>query len=120
MISHKNGLMNTTGREVKIMIRDLGHIPSKKNYHYPLKNGGLGIDKEIKVRMERIENAILFALYSESQIIGSETHSECLKRLRMLLSGLLDDSIREVPAGSWDVEYVPKGDEGCLIEINIL
>lgn len=80
--------------------------PSKKNHHFPLKNGGLGIDKEIKERMKQLENDILSQLYSECQIIEGETHSECWKRLRTLLSGLLDDSINEIPKGGWDVQRV--------------
>ncbi len=87
------------------------NIVSKKNYHFPRADGGLCIDKRVKLKMERLENAILSALYSESQIDGNETHSECWKRLRTLLCGLSDDSIREIPAGSWDVERVaPEAD----------
>lgn len=109
-----------SSNKLTLRITGLGHIPSKKNYHYPLEGGGLGIDKEVKQRMDRIENAILFALYSKCQTTGSETPSECLKQLRTHLSGLSDDSIREIPSGAWDVEYVEKGQEGCVIEIELL
>ncbi len=95
-------------------------VPSKKNHHFPLANGGLGIDKAIKLRMNDLENGILSALCSESQMTASETPLECLRRLQTLLSGLLDDSIREIPTGSWGVEYVPKGQEGVIIEITPL
>lgn len=105
------------GSSLRLEVKGIGHCPSKKNYHFPSSNGGLLIDPAIKQRMAMLEAAILCALYSEYQIVGSETHSECWKRLRTLLSGLCDDSIREIPTGSWDVEYVPKGQEGILIEI---
>lgn len=103
-----------------LSVRGIGHIPSKKNYHYPSQSGALLIDKPIKERMQHLENAILSALYSESQIVGNETHSECWKRLRTLLSGLSDDSIREIPDGSWSTKYVPKGEEGADIEIEVI
>lgn len=67
--------------------------------------------------MQRLENAILFELYSASQTGASGIVSECLKPLQTLLSGLCDDSIKEIPSGSWDVEYVPKGEEGLDILI---
>lgn len=67
--------------------------------------------------MDILENGIVFALYSLSRTIGAGTHSECLKRLRTALCELSDDSIREVPAGDWDVRYVPKGEEGLEITI---
>lgn len=67
-----------------------------------------------------LENAILSALLSEYRIKENETHLECLKRLRTALSGLCDDSIREIPSGSWNVEYVEKGSEGVLIEIETI
>ena len=101
-------------------VKGLGHVPSKKNYHYPRPDGGLLIDKSVKLRMQRLENAILSALLSESQIIAKETHSECLKRLRTLLSGLCDDSIREISEGKWRVEYVPKEQEGISITITLI
>ena len=101
-------------------VKGLGHVPSKKNYHFPRPDGGLLIDKSVRLKMRRLENAILSALLSESQIIGKETHSECWKRLRTLLSGLCDDSIREIPEGKWRVEYVPKGQEGVEIGIVLI
>lgn len=105
-------------------VSGIGHIPSKKNYHYPGKNGRVLIDKPIKERMQILENGILCALYSLCRTEGSEMDSECLKQLRMRLSeqlkGLSDDSIREVPEFSFGVEYVEKGQEGVRIEIQHL
>lgn len=105
------------GNGISLIVKGIGHIPSKKNHHFPRKDGGLLIDKKIKERMRQLENAMLSALYSKSQIIGSETHSECLSRLRMFLSKLSDDSVREIPKGSWEVEYVNPGEEGVTITI---
>lgn len=72
---------------------------------------------QTKERMDRLEKAMLFALYSLCPTGASGTPSECWKPLQTLLSGLCDDSIREIPAGSWTVEYVPKGEEGINVEI---
>jgi len=110
---------------VTVLVTGIGHTPSFKNHKRAIKDSKSGklrtlTDPDVAKRVERLENAILSALYSESQIIGSETHSECWRRLRTLLSGLSDDSIREIPAGSWDVEYVPQGQEGVIIEITRL
>lgn len=67
--------------------------------------------------MNRLENAILFALYSSCQTDSREMDLECRKQLQTLLSGLSDDSLKEIPRSSFDVEYVAKGEEGVIIEI---
>lgn len=100
-------------------------VPCFKNRKRIAKNKRSGKSflrtrEDIKERMQHLENAILSELYSESQIVGSETHSECWKRLRTALSELCDDSIREIPCGSWDVEFVPKGSEGVTLVITEL
>lgn len=105
---------------VQLIVTGIGHCPSKKNKHYSGINGRILMDKKTKARMQSLESAILSELYSASQIRGNETHLECLKRLRTLLSSLCDDSIREIPAGSWAVEYVEKGQEGAEIIISTL
>jgi hypothetical protein len=94
-----------------------GHVPSFKNHKHSSRSGFVYTDPKIKRRMAILENSILCGLYSSSQTNGSETPSECWKRLRTLLSGLCDDSIREIPCGSWGVEYVSKGSEGVRITI---
>lgn len=97
-------------------------VPSFKNNKRAVIQKGKKFAKPItdpktKERMLHLENAMLSALYSDSQIIGNETHSECWKRLRTVLSGLSDDSVREIPSGSWDSFVVGKGFEGVKIEI---
>lgn len=114
--------MKNDNGNVTLKVTGLGHIPSFKNRKMAVRDHTNGKLKtvsppEVKLRMERLENAIVSALYSESQIVGNETHSECWKRLRTVLSGLCDDSIKEIPCGSWDVEYVDAGEEGIVIEI---
>lgn len=112
--------------ESKIVLEIIGQqVPAFKNSKRSILDSQTGLQrtltpKKMKLRMDRLENAMLSALYSESQIIGNETHSECWKRLRTALCGLLDDSIREIPRGEWDVEYVAKGKEGARIEITRL
>lgn len=75
---------------------------------------------KIKKRMDVLESAILSRLYSTAQTIEGETHSECLRRLRTVLSGLSDDSLQEIPNGSWRTEDVAKGAEGITIIIEEL
>lgn len=99
--------------------------PSFKNSKRAIKDRNSGkmrtlTPAKIKARMDELENAILSALYSGSQIIEGETHSECWKRLRTVLSGLSDDSIQEIPCGSWAVEFTSKENEGVTIELTLL
>lgn len=113
--------MNTT-ESVRLEVMGLGEVPSFKNRKIAIKDSSSGklrtlTEPSIKERMDRMENAIVFALYSESQIREGETHSECLKRLRTYLCGLYDDSIHQIPQGEWDVVFVPKGEEGFEITI---
>jgi hypothetical protein len=105
---------------VRLVVRTGFNIPSKKNKHFPLTNGGLGIDKAVKQKMAHLESSILSALYSWCPTGASATDSECRKQLRTLLYSLSDDSIREIPEASFGVEYVPAGEEGCIIEITVL
>ena len=93
------------------------HVPSKKNRHYQLTNGRLGIDLKVKERMNRLERAIALGLYSYVQTIEKGTASGCLKQLQTLLSKLSDDSVREIPEFSFGVRYVEPGFEGVEIEI---
>lgn len=93
------------------------HLPSFKNHKHSGRNGHVYTDTRVKSLMERLENAMLCGLYSESQIKGNETPSECWKRLRTALSGLCDDSVREIPECSFATEFVEYGEEGVQIEI---
>lgn len=119
MPNSDNALNKPTGN--RIVLEVCGHqIPSFKNRKHSGKNGFVYTEPQIKQRMAQIENAMLSALFSECQIIANETHSECWKRLRIALSGLSDDSILEIPEGSWAIERCEKGSEGIRIEITTL
>lgn len=121
LCSTKGGASNPMdpGPKMVVLTVRLGcHIPSKKNHHYPSADGRrVLIDQSVRLRMKQLEEAILSELYSLSVIIGGETPSACLKPLQTLLSGLCDDSIKEIPSGSWGVRRVPKGQEGVEISI---
>lgn len=115
--------MNST--KIVLTIKGVGVIPAFKNRKRAIQDRNTGkmrtlTEPSIKKRMDRIENAILFALYSLCATADAETQQECLKQLRIALSGLSDDSIRELPQGSWGTEYVKKGEEGAMITIEQL
>lgn len=74
-------------------------------------------EPEVKQRMQELEDAIAFALFSACQTGANETHLGCSKRLRTALSGLFDDSVREIPCGSWDTFLVDPEFEGIEITI---
>ncbi len=107
---------------ILLEIKGVGHIPSFKNRKRAIMDRSTGkmrtlTEPSVKKRMENLESAIVCELFSVSQTIENATPSECLKPLRTLLCGLSDDSIREIPCGSWDVKYVQPGEEGVTIEI---
>jgi len=108
-----------------LKIRGIDHIPSFKNRKraiFDVKKGHMRTltPASVKKRMDSLENAIVSALYSACQISEDVMHSECLKRLRTALSGLCDDSIKEIPCGDWDTIYVPNGEEGADILVERL
>ena len=87
------------------------NIPSFKNRKraIPTKSGKFRTltEPKVKQRMEQLENAIVSALYSACQTASGGTDSECLKRARIALSGLSDDSWREIPESSFLVTHDP-------------
>jgi hypothetical protein len=99
-------------------------IPSFKNHKRAVQRSDGTLKtitrKDIKKRMTELETAIVSALYSECQTIGSGTASECLRAWRIALSGLCDDSLNQVPEFSFSVEYVDEASQGVVIEIEKL
>ena len=105
----------------RVVLRVKGqHVPSFKNRKHSNRRGQVYCESKIKERMRWLEDAILSALYSTSPTDGSAMPLECLKARRTLLSGLSDDSVQEIPCGSWHTEYVQAGEEGVTIVINRL
>jgi hypothetical protein len=110
------------GDKIVFRIKVPGEIPSFKNRKTAILDSASGkmrtlTQKSVKERMDRMESAIVSQLYSISHPTESATPLECLKQLRTFLSGLSDDSIREIPCGSWDVQRCKKGEEGATIII---
>lgn len=111
---------NLTAVTLKVVTGD--HIPSFKNTKRSGTNPATGkhvtyTPKQIKQRMAQLENRIVSALYSSSQMQKSGTDSECQKQLRTVLCGLYDDSIKQIPEFSFAVRYVEPGLEGVEIII---
>jgi hypothetical protein len=101
---------------VSLLVKGL-HIPSFKNHKHSNRNGSVYTDPRVKRLMTQLESGMLSGLYSASQTGENVTGSECLKQLRTALSGLSDDSIREIPECSFVTEYVAKGEEGVELKI---
>lgn len=102
-----------------------GTVPSHKNSKFATTSQRSGKPEifgnpEVRQRMKVLEGAIVSALYSSSPTTGGATGSAWLKQLRTALSGLCDDSLREIPESSFGVEYVETGSEGVKIEIEEL
>lgn len=100
-------------------------IPSFKNRKRIGRNKKTGqpimfTDPKNKSRCEALESGILSALYSYNPTGDAKTATACQSQLRTLLSGLLDDSLNQIPEGTFGVEYVEKGMEGVRIEIEEL
>jgi hypothetical protein len=100
----------------RILVKGM-HIPSFKNHKHSNRQGRVYTDPRVKKLMSRLESSILSVLYSESRISANETDSECWKRLRTALSGLSDDSLREIPECSFTTKRVTRGEEGVDIYI---
>jgi hypothetical protein len=98
-------------------------VPSFKNTKRAILDRNTGLQRtltpaKIKQRMDRLEKAIVFALYSCCPTASGVTDSACLKQLRTALSGLSDDSLKEIPEFSFGWRTVPKGEEGVEIIID--
>lgn len=105
-----------------LRVRGAGEIPSFKNTKRAIRDRKTGklrtlTPGPIKQRMQAIEDAILSELCSASRTIVSGTLLACWKPLPIALSGLCDDSTREIPQGSWDTVQVEPGEEGADIFI---
>jgi hypothetical protein len=105
-----------------VEIKGWGHVPSFKNAKRMCFNRKTGkpfpvTEKRVKQWMDNSEDSIVSQLFSMCQTTADETQPECLKQLQTFLSGLSDDSVREIPEGSWSVLKVPAGCEGVSILI---
>jgi hypothetical protein len=116
--------VNPSENAIPICIRVItgDHVPSFKNTKRSILDSNTGHQRtltpgNIKKRMVQLENRIVSALHSSCQTPGRETDLECLKRLRIALCGLCDDSLMEIPEFSFAVKYVEPGLEGVEIEI---
>jgi hypothetical protein len=101
------------------------NVPSFKNSKRAILDANTGqmrtlTPKAVKIRMDKLETAILCALYSWSATGERETALECRRQLRIALSGLSDDSLEIIPELSFGVRYVERGQEGVEIEIERL
>lgn len=105
------------------------HIPSFKNSKRwitklpngkPLKRPLLITSPEFQQWKEKAAQSLESQLLSTCQT-GSDATQQVRSRLFAILSLLpVDDSVTDLPEGSWKVEKVPAGEEGCKIVIERL
>lgn len=93
------------------------NLCSFKNRKRVTKRGGLITDPDVKRRQDRLEAHILLSFYFASPTGEHETDLDSLRALRTLLSGLCDDSLKQIPEFSFAVEYVKPEDAGVQITI---
>lgn len=113
------------GRILVLRVVTGDNVCSFKNSKRSILDNRTGLQRTLtpkatKLRMNQLESAIVSALYSSCQMPGGETDLECLRQLRTVLSGLLDDSLKEIPEFSFGVRYVEPGAEGVEITIESL
>lgn len=99
------------------------HLPSKKNFHFPGKNGRVLIDKPIKLRIEKIERDIVSQLLSLCQTDGVVMPMECWPPCLIALltqSPPFDDHWESIPEIHINSLICEKGKEGVRIEIKEL
>ena len=119
---------NSPNKPLKLVVR-CGVIPSFKNRKRLAINSTTGkpfnyTDKSTKKRMQVIESSILSALYSLCQTENAGTGMECQRPLLIALSerlkDLTDDSLNQIPCGSFETRMVARGMEGVEITIEEL
>lgn len=113
---------NPRSEGIRLSVTGIGHVIPFKNRKRAIldrKTGKMRTLTEPKVAqwMERATEAIVLKLFSSCQTGDAATQRECLSQLRTFLCGLSDDSVKQLPMGSWEVEYVEKGDEGFELVI---
>lgn len=111
---------NHSSPPIVLKIQGLGHVPSKKNHHYPLTNGGVGLDKEIRQWMRRAQTSIESQLLSLWQTSEPGMEMECIRPVLISLltrSPKFDDNWKVIP--KHEVSCVPclKGMQGATITI---
>lgn len=99
-----------------IVITGVGHIPSFKNHKRICKNR-LIVDPKVGRKMKRITQLITSALRLNFQtdVYGMPTAPSLPSWIASSVP--LDDSVAWLPSISVNVEYVPEGQEGALIQI---
>ncbi len=104
------------------------HIPSKKNnklmmtqlHGRPLKRPMMITKPEYQEWTERAVHHLESQLLSKCLTTGDAT-PQALSKLSVILSQLpADDSVSDLPQGSWTVELVAPGKEGAIITLERL
>ena len=110
-------------------LADNFHIPSFKNAKRwitklpngkPLKRPFLITSPEFQEWMEKAVQSLESQLLSMCRTGSEGTPPEPSKLFAMLSRLPADDSVNDLPEGSWKVERVPPGEEGARIEIQRL
>jgi hypothetical protein len=105
------------------------HIPSFKNSKRwvtklpngkPLKRPLLITSPEYQEWMAQAVQSLEFQLLSTSPTDSGGTQPERSRLFAMLSLLPVDDSVNDLPEGSWKVVKVPPGEEGCQIVIERL
>lgn len=107
-------------------IKGLGPVVSFKNSKVliakgkggrPLPRPMLVTKAEYKRQMQKIVESFVSQLLCASQTMPSGTGTARWRRSLIVLSLPADDSLNDVPEIHLNVEYVDKGEEGALIQI---
>jgi hypothetical protein len=102
------------------------HIPSFKNSKRwvtktprgtPLKRPLLITSPEFQAWMEKAVDSLESQLLSMCQTTSGEIQQARSKLFAMLSRLPADDSVRDLSEGSWHVERVSPGEEGCTITL---
>lgn len=92
------------------------HIPGKKNRNRFGKNGAF-IDPEVKKRINEIVDSFEYQLLSA--IPTDESGTITTQQLRSWTASSLpdDDCWALIPNECYSTEFVPKGQEGCVVTV---
>jgi hypothetical protein len=104
---------------IVLKLHGLGHVPSMKN-NKMLTRGKLITKPEYQIWIDRCIRSFESQLLSLCQTGGGEMLMEGLQPSLTPWLNQFDDSVSWIPSGSWEVKYVPKGEEGAIVTLETI
>jgi len=109
----------TAPTSVRLVVRNLGHIPSKKNYRNSSPSGRVWTDKRVTQWLARCKSSFVSQLLSQCPTVGGATSTEALQQF-LIASLPPDDNWKCIPEIVLTAKSCQAGEEGAEILIESL